>query len=404
MPYINPRFALARYNTDGSLDTTFSSDGKSTAGSGSIYGLAIDASGRIVAAGTGSYGYAVWALARFNANGSLDSSFSDDGLLVTSFGVNTDAHGNALVIDATGKIVVAGYATIPSFLGPRQFVLARYASNGNLDTSFSSDGKAMTDFTQHEGAFAVAIDASSRIVAAGHALNGNRFAVARYLSNGNLDSSFSGDGKVTTEFAGSTYAIANAVAIDASDKIVVAGIVVVNGKGRFGLARYTASGNLDTLFSSDGKVITDFGADVYASARAVAIDASGKIVVAGSAGGQFALARYNPDGSLDATFSSDGKATTSFGANIPVDARAVAIGAGGKIVVAGEATVNDRYQFALARYNPDGSLDTTFSSDGKLQTSFIPGGGAQAQAVAIDASGRIVAGGWASEWGNFPPG
>ena len=196
------------------------------------------------------------------------------------------------------------------------------------------------------------------------------FAVARYNPNGTLDTTFSGDGKQTTDFGG--YEQANAVAIQLNGKIVVVGYSANNSTTQgaaFALARYNPNGSLDTSFSGDGKQA--IGSD-FDSATAVAIQANGKIVAVGiccgyHGGEDFAIARFNLNGSLDPTF---GFQTTSFrdsnGAN------AVAIQPNGKIVVAGDTTSDifrAPYNYALARYNTNGTLDTTFSGDGKQATS-----------------------------------
>ncbi len=178
--------------------------------------------------------------------------------------------------------------------------------------------------------------------------------------------------------------VANAVAIQPNGKIVVAGETTndaFNGTPDYALARYNTNGTLDTTFSGDGKQVTSIEGQAYG----VGIQSSGKIVVVGS-GGTEAVARYNPNGTLDTSFAGDGK--SGFGGGL---ANAVAIQANGKIVVAGDAggrgpTGDD---FALARYNPNGSFDTSFSGDGKLRTNF--GNLDVANGVAIQPDGRIVA-------------
>jgi uncharacterized delta-60 repeat protein len=171
-------------------------------------------------------------------------------------------------------------------------------------------------------------------------------------SSGQLDTSFSGDGKVTTAFASESVDEAHAVAVQSDGKIVAAG----ESAGDFALARYTTTGTLDTSFGDGGRVETvfDLGSDDVASA--LAIQADGKIVAAGVSNNRFALARYNTDGTLDTSFNGDGKLMTHFAAGSADLALAVAIQADGKIVAAGVS--NDR--FALARYNTNGTLDTTF--------------------------------------------
>jgi uncharacterized delta-60 repeat protein len=194
---------------------------------------------------------------------------------------------------------------------------------------------------------------------------------------GDLDASFDSDGKVTTDFGSSESAFA--VAVQPDGRIVAAG----GSDGDFALARYNGDGSLDTSFDSDGKVTTDFGA--FAGALAVAVQPDGRIVAAGESGGDFALARYNRDGSLDTSFDSDGKVTTDFGGSEV--ATAVAVHPDGRCVAAGGSDED----FALAGYKVDGSLDTSFDSDGKVTTDF--GGFEFASDVAIQPDGRIVAAG-----------
>ncbi len=157
----------------------------------------------------------------------------------------------------------------------------------------------------------------------------------------------------------------------------------------FALARYNSNGSLDPSFSGDGTQTTDFGGNDQA--YGVALENDGRIVAAGQGGNShFALARYGPDGSLDPTFSGDGKVTTGFGFGPDDAANGIAVLGDGKIVAAGRtsggATSSD---FALARYNPTGTLDTSFSGNGKQTTGF--GGYDAANAVALDADGKIVA-------------
>jgi uncharacterized delta-60 repeat protein len=354
-------FALARYNPNGSLDTTFSGDGKLTTsfgyGSGDYgHSVVVQADGKILVVGySWNDGIGDFALARYNADGSLDTTFAGDGTLTTDFGSPYD-EGFSVAVQADGKIVVAGSSN-------GDFALARYNPDGNLDITFSGQGKLTTNFGYGSGdyGFSVVLQADGKIVVAGGSSNSDdeNFALARYNADGSLDTTFAGDGKVTTNF-GSPYDKGSSVAVQADGKIVVAG-TTYNDRNDFALARYNADGSLDTSFSGDGKVITDFGSDDYGSS--VAVQADGKILVAGTgySGGtyDFALARYNPDGSLDTSFSGDGKVITDFG-SIFDNGYSVVVQADGKILVAGTSDSVGNRDFALARYNPDGSLDTSF--------------------------------------------
>ena len=375
-----------------------------------------------------------FALARYNPNGSLDTSFSGDGKQTTDFGGSEAASGVALQSD--GKIVAVGGERL------RDFALARYNPNGSLDTTFSGDGKQTTDFGGSDGARGVALQADGKIVAVGIAGgNGSSFALARYNPNGTLDPTFSGDGKQTTSFGG-YFDGATAVALQGDGKIVAVGHAGA-ANGDFALTRYNPNGSLDTTFSGDGKQTTDFGGDDGRArwrSRPTARSSRSGVRRAGAASpspattptapstrpspatasrpptsgasarerarwrskqtarsssvssacsfgvcGDFALARYNPNGSLDTSFSGDGKQTTNLG-DAAEGATGVAIQGDGKIIAVGSGGP-DFGDFALARYNPNGSLDTSFSGDGKQTTDF--GGSDGANAVALQ-GGKIV--------------
>jgi uncharacterized delta-60 repeat protein len=206
--------------------------------------------------------------------------------------------------------------------------------------------------------------------------------------DGALDQTFSGDGRVITSVQ--KFSGARDVAIQANGKIVVAGFSTGGGENHFAIVRYTANGGRDASFGGDGEVATDVRGG--GGARAVAIQSNDKIVAAGHAlvgqHDRFAVVRYKLDGSLDRTFGDDGRVTTAFGAN--AQAFALAVQRNGKIVVAG--TSYGRHDaIALARYRPNGHLDPTFSSDGTLRTHI--GSAAEGSDVAIGRNGRIVVAG-----------
>jgi serralysin len=354
-------FALARYSTDGSLDKTFDTDGKVTTNFASYaygYSITMQANGKILVAGSSGNDF---ALARYNTNGSLDTTFDADGKITTSFG-NDSATGNSVTLQADGKILVAGSSG-------SGFTLARYNADGKIDTTFDADGMVTTSFDLYSAGSSVTVQANGKILVAGTGssyINGGDtavFALARYNTDGSLDTTFDADGKVITSFD-STDSYGYSVTVQADGKILVAGTnnSYINGEAvsTFALARYNADGNLDTTFNDDGQLTTDFG--TYANGQSVTVQSDGKILVAGSSGGDFALARYNADGNLDKTFDIDGKVTTDFGLN--EIGYSVTVQADGKILVTGLKydPSSSTFDFALARYNADGSLDTTFSS------------------------------------------
>lgn len=405
-------FALARYNANGTLDTTFDTDGKVftnvvTSGDEQILDLAFAADSqpdkKIVVAGEMSNNFAV---ARYNANGSLDTNtdadpathFDTDGVQTTDFGSIDEAFG--LVVAGDNKVTVAGR----TFAGNDgiDFALARYNASGALDTSFSSDGKKITDFgdtgDQAEG---ISLQADGKAVVAGasgeRSSPGGRFALARYRSDGNLDSTFSFDGKVASVVSTGGDDVAEALALQPDGKTVVAGrSPSPSGKGEsISVVRYNKNGSLDTTFGGDGKVVTEL--EVGSVGEAVAVQSDGKILVAGnirSLTQRFGVVRYNPNGTLDTSFSSDGLQTTGFGDNAGL-AEAIAIQPNGRIVVAGTIFFGGDEDFALVRYNANGSLDTTFSGDGKVTTPIGPGGD-HVRAMTLQ-DDKIVVAGFADE-------
>jgi len=364
-------FALARYNSDGTLDASFGTGGKVTTafdfpGSfGRVFTVVRQPDGKFVAVGSTVINlFANFALARFNANGTLDASFGTDGIVTTGFGVSAEA--TSVAVQADGKVVAAGFANLD---GAHDFALVRYNSNGTLDASFGTGARVTTAFPSSPGfseaqAFSVAVQADGRIVAAGDAVVGGGFdfALARYNSNGTLDTSFGTGGLVTTDFAGANDQ-AESVAVQPDGRIVAAGAAgpYANGGFDFALARYNSNGTLDTSFGTSGKVTSDFAGanDVPSEPSAIALQGDGKIVVVGQTGNvyDFALARYNSNGTLDTSFGTSGKVITDFaGANdLPFS---VAVQPDGNIVVAGGATINGRADFALARYVGGAVLST----------------------------------------------
>ena len=218
-------------------------------------------------------------------------------------------------------------------------------------------------------------------------------ATARGAVAGDLDSSFGTGGKLTTDFGSGQSDEAWALAVQDDGKLVAGGA----SSGDFGLARYNPSGTLDISFGVGGTVRTDLGS-AFDLVRGVALQSDGKVVAAGTRcdgqGCLFALARYNTDGSLDASFGSGGKVVTDLaGSNEQINS--VAIQDDGRIVVAGSEynASEGAYDFALARYEGDGSLDPTFGTAGSLTTDFGPSTADIAFAVKIQSDGGVVAAG-----------
>jgi uncharacterized delta-60 repeat protein len=413
--------ALAAHAAAGSLDRSFGNgSGKVqipqiAMGPDSRRAMAIQPDGNIVVAAArySSGSSSLFGVARLRPNGDPDASFGGDGVVLTKFGHPGCAVDNALVFQADGKIVAAGSSGCGRH---SRFALARYLPNGHLDTTFSGDGKVTTAF--HAGdcdrAFGVAVQADGSIVAVGQAACGIdnwKVAVARYLPNGHLDSTFSGDGKLMTDLSRSPD-IANAVVVQPDGAILVVGTagMIESNNAQLALVRYLPNGQRDATFSGDGIVRTKFGGDQPcgpAEGFGLALQGDGKIVAAGDTGCgllRLAVARYLPNGHLDTTFGGDGKVATGPSTNAGADCvgqaagRDVAAQPDGKIVVVGSAGCTAQITWALYRYETNGSLDSTFGHGGRLNSSVFgcPDCFAEAESVAVQNDGKIVAAGFSS--------
>jgi uncharacterized delta-60 repeat protein len=402
----------------GELDPTFGSGGEvltEIGGTGNVdvaLDVAIQRDGKLVASGYTTGGGFGFALARYNPDGSLDTSFGDGGKVVTA---TSGGAGWAVALQQDGKIVVAG-ETLEN--GGDEFALARYNTDGSLDTSFGTGGRVVTNVGGLASvAFDVAIQRNGKIVAAGFALVSGGpppttehadFALVRYNPDGTLDTGFGDGGEVTTEI-GDGGSVAEALAIQWNGKIVVAGTSTGSSDSDFALARFTDHGSLDTSFGTNGEVTTDIsGSQSFDVAKALALQRNGRIVVAGSSnagsGDDFALARYTNRGRLDTSFGTDGKVTSDVSGSSRDDAaEAVAIQRNGKIVAAGSAWSGPNDPFsgaedsAVARFNADGRLDASFGSVGKVVTD-VGGTGSDddvAAAVAIQRDQKLVTAGFA---------
>jgi uncharacterized delta-60 repeat protein len=383
------------YATGGNLDITFGTGGKVTTdflrSHDHASALAIQPDGKIIAAGSAdeSLFTTSFALARYNTDGSLDSTFGNGGRIITY--LSSYAAVDALAIQPDGKIIAAGGAHV----GPPggSSALLRYNADGSLDSTFGGRDNIIKDFLGGGSwAGAVVIQSDGKIVIAGVLYGADwDFALARYDSEGRLDTTFGINGMVRTDFSGPRD-YATGLAILADGKIIAAGVAGSTGKKDFALARYNNDGTVDTTFGINGKVTTDFfGSDD--EAYDLVIQSDGSIVLAGSADQDplptaFALARYKPDGSLDSTFGNGGRITTSFSND--AEANSLVIQLDGKIVTAGVADgVTGNKDFAIARYKTDGTLDASFGADGKVTIDFL-GGDDEAYAMAIQSDGKIV--------------
>jgi uncharacterized delta-60 repeat protein/LPXTG-motif cell wall-anchored protein len=352
--------SLASAAADGALDTTFGTGGKVTTtigGGDQGKAIAIQSNGKILVVGDDSNDFKV---VRYNTDGSLDTSFDSDGKVTTDINGGFD-DGQSVAIQSDGKIVVAGMGRVGL---NENFAVVRYNTDGSLDTTFDTDGKATTDIgtSTRDKANAVVIQSDGKIIAAG--TSNNDFAIARYTATGALDTTFDTDGKATTDIGTSTTDTANAVAIQSDGKIIAAG----TSNNDFAVARYTSTGALDTSLDTDGKATTDIGTSTSDAANAVAIQSDGKIIAAGTSNDDFAVARYTTTGALDTSLDTDGKVTTDIGTGTFDAGNAMAIQGDSKIVVAGQSSASGPPSFAVARYEVADISTSSSSSSSSTST------------------------------------
>jgi uncharacterized delta-60 repeat protein len=331
----------------------------------------VQSDGKIVVVGYAQNGLNDFFVARYNSGGSLDTSFDGDGKATIDFSGSQD-EATSVVLQPDGKVLAAGGAYISSHY---HFAIARYNSDGSLDTSFDGDGKVTTNIQSYNDFIEdLVLLPDGKIVAVGRSANpqaswNDDVAIARYNSDGSLDTSFDGDGLVVTTSTNEEQG--TSVAVQADAKIVVTGYTVMSNVGYFLTMRFNANGSLDTTFGNSGIKTTTFSSSAQASTQIIQPD--GKILVGGHrASGMTtmaALVRYNSDGSLDTSFDGDGKLDSLFANNMQ-RVNKMEVQANGKIVFVGDGGAGGDSVFAV-RLNTNGSLDTTLNQTGV--TSALPG-------------------------------
>jgi len=393
-------FLVIRLQSDGSPDLGFDVDGVVTtdfSGKDWAKDLAIQDDGKIVVVGR-SVGSPVSriAVARYNSDGSLDTGFDSDGRLTTVTG-GEESEATAVVLQADGKLVVGAG---DGFLQPP--VLVRYNTDGSLDTTFGNAGIT----TSPVGAFSfvfedVAVQADQKLlgITTDEIFSGPpdfnsvvSINVVRFNTDGSIDESFDTDGVATVDIEmGEVHSASIVVQMD--DKIVVAGTswdFDPSTVESYLVARLNNDGSPDTAFDIDGVAETELTPAESNNASGVALQADGKIVVVGTSNYDIGVVRYNVDGSLDDSFSGDGKVTTPVDAPLDASFQALVVLADGRIIAGGQsATANDG-DLALARYSIDGTLDTTFGSGGKVTTS-LSNRGESIRGLSVQADGKLLA-------------
>lgn len=328
-------------------------------------------------------------LRRYVSNGFSDDSSFGVGYGYSMFAPISGGTATAVALQPNGKILLAASSN-------SDFYILRFTPDGLFDTSFGNNGLVTTDFSGGvDGAYDVAVRGDGKIIVAGYATFGSdkKFAVARYNSNGTLDTSFSGNGKMVTGWGeGENYAAA--VALLPNNKILLGGTAIINGHHSFALAQFNNNGSLDTGFGSGGQVSTNFGTQSYLSD--IAVQPNGKILAVGGVPANcknedVALARYNTNGSPDTTFGTGGKVSVHRDNNHSVcgyETYDAVLQPDGKIVIDGFGSNPATEYLFLARFNPSGALDSGFGNNGFVLQD--PAGN-QGRAIGLQSDGKIIA-------------
>jgi len=359
------KLKLTRHNANGTPDGSFGSGGEVTirfngGASDAALDVAVQPDDKIVVAGFTRVGTNDdFAVARFNADGTPDTGFGNSGAASVDFNAAVDKAW-AVLIQGDGKIVLAGHSAANSPLGlDNDFAAARFTNTGALDTGFGTGGKVRTNIAgRADFAVAAALQVDGRILLAGRVADGGGdnpdFGLVRYNGDGTPDSGFGTHGIQRQDMTDGNWDEATDLALQADGKIVAAGLAADGGNFTFALARFDANGGRDNGFGTKGFVTTalsaldDFG-------RGVAVQADGKIVVAGQRSSRqlpdFGIARYDTGGGLDASFGSGGIVSVDF-FGAADGAEDIAIQPDGKLVVGGFARNGTSTDLGLVRINP----------------------------------------------------
>lgn len=388
----------------GARDNSFGNNGvvvtKIGSGADVVLSTIVQEDQKIVSAGYSfEGGQRKFTILRFDTLGNPDPDFGNTGLAFVSFGPGNSV-GTSVILQPDQKLVLSGYADNGDF---NDFALARINADGSLDQSFGNEGKTVTSFNSYSIIKSSALDTKQRIIVAGTTGDGpispgnHVFAICRYLSTGIIDSTFGEGGKVLTHI--SNDAVATSVAIQNDGKIVVAGFSYLGYGTAFTLVRYNIDGAIDQSFGDDGIVLTAIG--ISSSPNSIVIQFDGRMVVVGNSfDGQrnnLAIVRYNSDGTLDSLFAEHGISILNFSSNDNY-ARSVILQTDHKILVAANIKDADQqYHIGLVRLLSKGSIDSVFGEEGITKTNISPGSRDFAESLSLQRDHKIILGGWTKQ-------
>ncbi len=383
---------------DGALDTTFGTSGKTTVSFGSgqdtAYGGYLQTDGKMLVVGGVRPGATEdFGVARFNSDGSVDTGFGTSGIYSLDVTAGRTDRATAVGVQSTGKVIVGGYTRTVS--QSDNFTLIRLTSTGALDTTFGTSGIFTLDLGgASDRAFCLKVLSDDKILLAGWASNAGDldYAVIRVNAEGTLDTTFGTSGKTIVN-VGNVQDTANAITTDSAGRIIISGISASSGGNyMYTLLRFSSSGALDTTFDGDGIVTGNFSGSTTDNFLGVTVDANDKIIAVGyssSSGSPAVIARFTTSGALDTTFNTTGYRLVDVSTNTE-QFLTVMLQADGKIIAGGTYVNGSASDTLLARFTTAGALDSTFGSSGLTTTSL----GANSDgivALGSQSSGKIVA-------------
>jgi uncharacterized delta-60 repeat protein len=391
----------------GQLDPTFALSGKSVTSivpfSNALSGLAVQTDGKIVAAGSCLADGGDFCIARFNANGTLDTTFDGDGKVVTPIVPGANDWAPQIALQSDGKIVLAGscrYGANAAFA----FCVARYLNNGAMDGSFNGVGKVVVPFdpTIQSTITTVIVQPNGRILVGGYCSSGSasQFCMQRYLQNGMLDGSFGDQGMVFPSISVGTDNRIVGLALQSDGKIVAAGSCgPVSGNHKFCAVRYSELGVIDASFGTAG--VADFAIGAGNNQpKAIGLQSSGSIVLSGEcqtdSGYQFCALRLQTDGVLDTTFgTSSGYTITAVQPGSDHFATAMIVQPDDRILLAGSCGLGVGSSVCVHRTEANGVPDSTFGTGGRTSTTYpVEGAMNQVTAASLQRDGRVLVGGY----------
>lgn len=389
---------MVSHSQSGTLDTSFGTDGIVLTQVSPVYnfGMAtvVQPDGKIIVAGyAGTPSTYKAAVVRYNTDGTLDNTFGAGGELIIPIG-SAKSYATDVALQDDGKIVL-GARTFDNVSG--NFALVRLNADGSFDSSFGTNGIVIASTGGNDVSASILIADDGKILLAGD--SDESFSVAKFNSDGSLDTSFGTNGWAITVFDGS-ISIIQQIAFQNDGKIVMGGFAI-NSVGRYQMAaaRLNADGTLDTSFGTAGKVNFNIGVD-QDFVTAIAIQSDGKILLGGHTyitsnprlAYDFAVVRLNTDGNMDSTYGNNGVTT----AQIVDEANytnGMIIQADDKVILVGRTVKELDYDLAMVRFNTDGTLDSTFGNGGKVSTD-VEGREDHGYAIALQPDTKIILAGY----------